>query len=361
MKKLFSKIFRRKQEPENSYAVFWVWFEQYQKAFYNVIKEEGNFEEDFFNHLAPELNRVKKGIWYLCGMYDSNTAELIFTADGDVKTIAFVEELVAAAPHIQGWHFTALKPEYGIEDCNINMNGLSFNDKTLFFYPNELPQYPDEIEINIVHKEYLEENSNDIANGAYIFLDHFLGEIQSAMIIDNLFFVSPDLAEKELIPIEKLKSYLIWREKEFVEKYENVMPDEEEVFSTYEGKMKNGSPYFGIMNSNLLNWEYKVSNPWFVVVKLEFDSEDGMPDNLFAKELNVFEENLIEMLMPQNGNLYIGRETNNGIREIYFACRDFRNISKVLYDVEKNYSLTKKLSYQIYKDKYWLTLKHYMV
>jgi hypothetical protein len=40
--------------------------------------------------------------------------------------------------------------------------------------------------------------------------------------IDNLKIISKEEAQKELIPVEKLKAYLTWRQKEFIEKYEGV-------------------------------------------------------------------------------------------------------------------------------------------
>jgi len=343
-----------------TYQNFWDWFQENEKTFFNVVEQGNSIPELFFNKLASKLDIIKEGIWYLSGMYDIETAEIIFTADSDLKTIAFVEELVAAAPDIKGWRITALKPEMDIDRYSIEMEGISFSNDTLFFYPNESTEYPDQIDITMVHKDYSDEKKNSIINGSYIFLDNYLGEITSATIIDNVCIESVDDAQKELIPIEKLKSYLIWREKEFIEKNDKVVPDVEEAFSVYEGKMNDGSYYIGTLNSNLLAWEYKASHPWFIVIKLEFDSENGLPDDAMAEKLNYFEDNLLELLTSKNGNLYLGRETNNGRREIYFACRDFRNASKVLYQTQKIHLLTEDFTYEIYKDKYWTTVKHYM-
>ena len=72
-----------------------------------------------------------------------------------------------------------------------------------------------------------EENKKQILNGTYIFLDNFLGEIDFLNNIDNLTTVSKKEAKKELVPIEKLKDFLTWRQKEFIEKYEGVRYDTE--------------------------------------------------------------------------------------------------------------------------------------
>ncbi len=119
-------------------------------------------------------------------MYDDNTVELVLTADGSVKNIVFVEELVNSAPNINGWEFTSLKPALDIQDVNIKMAGYEFNKSNINFYSQEIAEYPDEIDIIIVHDDLSEENKEQISNGVYIFLDNYLGELDFVNNIDNL-------------------------------------------------------------------------------------------------------------------------------------------------------------------------------
>jgi len=109
-------------------------------------------------------------------MLDDNTVELILTADGTIKNIVFVEELVKAAPIIPGWTFTSLKPPLDIKNVRIDMAGYTFDSDTLSFYPNEHRDYPDEIDITIVHSDYNENDKSSITNGTYIFLDNYILE-----------------------------------------------------------------------------------------------------------------------------------------------------------------------------------------
>ena len=209
-------IFKTKDEPIHSYTDFWNWFDKNAKTFHKVVKGQENIEKNFFNTLSPKLDELKDGFWFLTGMYDDNTAELVITADGTVKNIVFVEELIQAAPKIDGWKFTALKPALDINDVSIEMAGFKFNDENLYFYANDHFDYPDEIDITIVHNDCDEENKATITNGVYIFLDNFLGELDFAVNIDTLKVVGLDEAEKELIPIDKLKDYLKWRQKKII-------------------------------------------------------------------------------------------------------------------------------------------------
>ena len=128
----------------------------------------------------------------------------IFTADGAIKNIVFVAELVDAAPDVPGWKFTALKPPMTIDHVQIAMGDYMFDTHMLSFYSNDLVDYPDEIDITIVHKQYTESDKVSITNGVYIFLENFIGELNSIAGIDALQVIGAADAEKELVPIEKL-------------------------------------------------------------------------------------------------------------------------------------------------------------
>ena len=139
-------------------------------------------------------------------MPDDETVEMIITVDGDVKSIVFAEEVVAAAPTLKGWQFTALKPAIGF-DVSIGMDDYTFDKDNIFFINNEDEQYPDEIDLTLVHKDYSEDKERSIGNGCLIYLDNALGELNTAMLIDNI-SIGPSPEEKDkLIPISKLSEF----------------------------------------------------------------------------------------------------------------------------------------------------------
>jgi hypothetical protein len=96
-------IFKKKEKPIKSYEDFWDWFRENEKFFFGVVKGRGDVKRFFFDKLSVKLNELRPGFFYLVGMPGKNTVELILTADGIVKNIAFAEELVKAAPRIDGW------------------------------------------------------------------------------------------------------------------------------------------------------------------------------------------------------------------------------------------------------------------
>ncbi len=355
------KLFKTKEEQINNYNDFWNWFQKNEKDFFKVLKENGNIEKIFFNKLSPRLNELRDGYYFLTGMINDTTAELVLTAECHIKNMVFVEELVKAAPIIEGWKFTALKPALAIEDVTIKMAGYTFSKDQLSFYYTEEGDTPDKIDITLTHNDLNKENRDIITNGTFIFLDNFLGELNFATTIDNITVISKDKADKELIPIEKLKDFLLWREKEFVEKYNGTRHDtENDSYSMLEAQLENQKPLVAIINTALLSWDSKASHPWILAIEVKFlGDENGMPNDIILQKLGDLEEDIMTQLPDVDGYLNIGRETANSLRIIYFACKDFRKPSKVAEDLIGSYDDRFIISFEIYKDKYWQSFNRF--
>ncbi|WP_158825658.1 DUF695 domain-containing protein [Mucilaginibacter lacusdianchii] len=359
---LFKSLFTKKKGPFSTYSDFWAWFKENEKFFHKVVKSKGDIEAQFLNKLSPKLQEIRKDIFFLTGMLDENTVELILTADGVIQNIVFVEELVKAAPSIPGWKFTALKPP-SKDSFGLKMAGYEFNCDNLSFYVNDDSSYPDEINLIVVYHNYNEDDKASIGNGIYLFLDNYLGELEFATTIDNLTITGKNEATKELIPINKLKPYLVWREKEFVEKYDAIQHTiDNDRYSILEGTLKDGKPLIAVMNTDLLNWNAKASHPWIADIEIRYTSENqnGMPDKATSALLEKIEDKLMEDLKDYEGFLNIGRETADNTRNIYLACKDFRKPAKIIDDLQKAYQHELQITYNIFKDKYWQSFNRFM-
>ena len=355
-------LFGKKKEAVKSYEDFWNWFKKEEASFSKVVKEKGNVDKVFFSKLSPKLAELKEGFFFSTGMYDDTTVELVITADGSIKLIAFVEELINAAPKLAGWKFTALKPPLDIADVNIAMAGFEFNRNNLHFYENRLPAYPDEIDITVVHDDLTDDNREIIVNGTYIFLDNYIGELDFVTTIDNISIFSKNEATEALIPINKLKDFLTWREKEFVEKYDGLRYDtENDNYSGLEAKLENGNALIALINTDLLTWDCKASHPWILNIQIKYDGANynGMPDERIYALMSDIEKEITDELKDFDGYLNIGRQTADNKREIYFACREFRKPSKVLLKIQQKYGESIDLDYDIYKDKYWQSFNRF--
>ncbi|MFH6997322.1 DUF695 domain-containing protein [Flavobacterium sp. FlaQc-57] len=356
------KLFGKKDMPIESNNDFWDWFLKNEKEFFKVVQNGQNIHQEFFSKLSPKLDEIHEDIYFLTGMFDKQTAELILTPDGVIRNIYVIEELVKAAPVIEGWRFTALKPASDIKDLSFNYENFQFNSGNLKFYPNIHKSYPDEIDLTIVYDHFEEDKIAPITNGIYLFLDNYLGELHSVTLIDNLRVVGKNEISEELIPIEKLKDYLIWREKEFVEKYEGIRHDtENDSYAGFEANREDNGVLIAIINTDVLKWDKKASHPWILSVEVLFDGtkNNGMPDDKTYKMLGDIEDELMVDLRDRDGYLNIGRETTNNKRKVYFACKEFRKPPKVLDTIIKKYGQNLEISYEIYKDKYWQSFSHY--
>ncbi len=359
---VLKSIFSRKEEAINSYTDFWKWFVKNEKRFYKVVKNSGDIHKNFFDKLAPKLDEIKDGFWFMTGMYNDDTAELVLTADGVIKNIVFVEELVACAPKLHRWKITALKQPVDANAYGIEMDGIKFNETTMNFYSHDHEYMPDEIDITITHSDFSEENRSTINNGVLLALDNSLGELKTLTTIDYVDVEHPKDAKSDLIPIRKLKDFLIWREKEFVEKYDGIRYDAtNDNYSLLEATLKNGLPLVAMINSDLLKWDRKASHPWIAVMEITYNGAEnkGMPDKSKRPRLDKIEDEMLSQLPSFEGYLNIGRQTADSKRKIYFACVEFRKSSKRLYAIKEKYKHEIELDYYFYKDKYWQSFERF--
>jgi hypothetical protein len=357
------KIFQPKQKNKNYYTDFWAWFQKNEKVFHKVVKNRNNVELELFNKLSAQLDQLHKGFNFLAGMVEGETAELVFTADGNLKNIVFIEALVAAAPTIKGWRFTALKSPSNSSDIGIKISKYEFDKDTISFYSHEHSDHPDAIDITFVHQDYTEENATLIYNGTFIFIDNFLGELNFATVIDNIDLVAPQEAQEKLIPIEKLNDFLIWRQKEFIEKYDSIRHNtDEDEYAILEGVLENGNTVIITLNNELLRWDNKASHPWILRVEIPYDEEDnkGMPHQETYDFLNQLEDEIMASLPNKEGYLNIGRQTGDNLRTFFLACKEFRKPSLTCFKLQQKYLSKVTMDYTIYKDKYWLSFDRFV-
>ncbi len=364
--KLFKKLVMKQDvrkgiemDPE-MVSEFWEWFVQHEGHFFQAV-QAGDVEDGFFKTLAPRLAALHPGIYFLTGLHGPK-AELVLTPDGNIKNIVFAEEFVAQAPVLPNWIFTALKPATSIENASIQVGEFVFTKDNLHFYANEQPTYPDEIDLSILYDDYDAGADEIITSGIYIFLDNYLGELQSITLIDSVTVISTGEAQEELVPITRLQDFLTWRKTEFVEEYDsNYTAEDNHVFSVYKGEIKGGYPLVAYINTPLLEWQNKPSRPYIIRISLSYTSKytDGTPDEATLIALNMLEEALSEKLQDESTYLYVGQQTGDGVREIFFVSKEFRVCSKVIYEHLTSYTGSLGYSYDIYKDKYWQTFERY--
>lgn len=360
----FKKILGREDAPAGVEG-FWSWFLQQESAFFRTLKGKDNnrIHDKFIRRIMPRLQGLNPRFYCEAGMLDETMAELVITAEGDIKSFVWVEELMAAAPPLPNWKFTALKPAFG--SGSIRMNSLSFDSDNIQFFYREDPQYPDEINLILVHRDYGQADQEAITHGTLLFLDMFLGELNAATLIDHVEVGGAGPAGQQPVPMEKLRDFLAWKEKEFVEKYQGRRHDtEKDNYAALEGTDEDGFPSIAILNTDLLDWDARPSHPWMTVIGIDYEKTkglagNGMPDSRHLELMGRMEDELTELLPDATGYLNLGRETYKGKRTIFLACKEFRQASKIIADLLTRYQKDLAGSYEIYKDKYWRTMNKY--
>ena len=361
LKGLFGKS--DEAEGDRAYDDFWTWFLKQEKAFAQVLRDRDDVEDKFMKPVAARLKTVREGLYVLVGVMN-DVVDLTISADGNVKMIVFAEELVSAAPEIDGWRISALKPPEPMETLRLEMRDLVFDVHRISFYSNDTIGYPDLVDITIVHQDLNAENEPVIESGVYVFLEHLLGELEFVEAVDKLQVIGPAAAERERVSISKLKDFLAWRKEEFVEKYDSARYNTEtDGYAALNGRLPDGTPLIATVNDTLLEWDRKASHPWILRVSVAYNSSTGqnMPDKATYALLDNLEEDINAELKDEDGYLNVGRQTGGGVREVYFACRDFRKPSKVLDKLTGVYADRFKISYDLYRDKYWRSFERFRV
>ncbi len=158
----------------------------------------------------------------------------------------------------------------------------------------------------------------------------------------------------------KLEEFLIWKQKEFVEKYNDRWFDNQDNFTLMNGEDQEGLPAVALFNQSLLEWDGRMAYPWMTAIEVNFGpGNNGMPDTKTFTRIRLLEEELGTRLNPAAGCLNLGVETYKGIRTIYFACREFRESSKAVRRAIEKFAGTLTIDYSVYKDKYWRTMDKY--
>jgi hypothetical protein len=353
------KLFQKEKEVPGE--GFWTWFKGREEIFFRVLKSGNELEEKFLTPITKKLEAHQQGIYFLAGMDSEDQAELIFTADGSVPHIVLVEELVAEAPKFSNWKFTAHKQGMETEDMMIRMDEFEFHEGNIHFYEEDLPGMPDEVAITVVHDQWSDANQEEITRGIYIFLENYLGDLAMLTQLDDLQIGAPD-ASRTAIPVNKLKDYLTWREKEFVEKYDGTFADTaNSPYTLGEANLEDGSPVVAVFNSDLMNWDAKSSHPWMAHLELNYDgsTNNGLPLPDDFEILSAIEEKLNDLLKDSDGYLNVARETASNTRHVYIACKEFRKPSKTLHELSQSLPAGIEMSFAIYRDKYWRSLDRF--
>jgi len=357
-------IAQNNQPPINTYKDFWDWFKSNNNSLHkqvnnNFTNNNGSTQNSVINSKVGELNM---GLEVFAKMYDDKTAWLTFSANLDIRYMVFAEEIISSAPTIPGWKFSAHRTPFGPMNLfNLVIEGFNYNLDNMWFFPNNDSNYPDKIDITIVHEDYNEKNKSKIIDGASAFIDIYIGELNYISLIDKLTYTSKDNNQKNLLPLKKLKPYLTKKQKKLDKKYKGVRYDSTfDGFKSYDAISPNDEPMKVFFNPNVISWDQKASHPWIIEILLRFDGDkhNGLPDEKTIQLFDKIEDDITIKLNETDGYLKIGSITGLNMRAIHFVCIDFRKPSKLLHEIKNQNNSLIDIDFNVIKDKYWENLNY---
>ncbi len=341
---------------------FWKWVRSNKAALENVFgKGLGDKKQtNAVIEQSVKLLHESLGVYLEYKADNENQFHFILTANESAEGFFFVEQAIDCAPKWKNWSFKAFCPPVGTKLEMKVMKYLATEEK-LNFYANENPNFPDDINITILYDDYEEKGAEPIRLLIEKYLSFALGEYIYTTVIDRFTIIHTKDAKKELIPLNKLQSYLKWRQSEFIEKYETMWYGEtsnyyHEIIANYEDGKK---AMYAMLNTAAINWYDRASHPWLFIFQIQYDRTgvDGAePTNEQKKEFTAIHEDLKSVCRTEEGFVSIGKQimyNKENFLSLLFGCKDYRLAAQIGEMMKIKYGITLPIRYVVRKDKYW--------
>jgi hypothetical protein len=194
-----------------------------------------------------------------------------------------------------------------------------------------------------------------------MYVQNGIGELKAATLIDDMDFGPVPEDSSALIPVAKLDSYLLWREKEFVEKYQAGQIEKvPELFNVIEGQDEEGNIMIAIVNTAYEHWPYKPAYQWLLSVSMEYEAaESGLPNEKMLAAMQSEEEQVIKMLIGQSETIYVSSKTFKGARTACFYTRSYELPSQLMHAWADQHPNSVISGFFVEKDKYWRCLEEF--
>jgi hypothetical protein len=193
-----------------SISQFWTWFRTNEAKLW-AMPDGG---DPFWDTALTQLQRVNKGLRFEVSDPQDGRRDFVITAWGDARLFPLVEAMVAAAPGIRRWTFTALKPAMGF-DFTHHYEDVLYDPRTMWFLPLERPERPQELGLRIGVPSLRELDQDAAEFAVTVILETGLGERERAEAVHHVEVVRKpnDPAKDGYIELPDLPAYIAWRKR----------------------------------------------------------------------------------------------------------------------------------------------------
>ena len=175
--------FLRKTPAKPPEPTFWAWFEANEAMLFDFERDR----DPVFDRLAAALKKISTDLAFEFGPKEPDgRRELVISAGGMKSAFPAVEKLVAAAPPLARWRFTAFRPRRA-QLMTLEFGGLKVEPKDVdccFMTGGPL------LGIALFFHGYTEARRNEFGQVGFLMLDEALGEYDVAMKVGPIRFVA---------------------------------------------------------------------------------------------------------------------------------------------------------------------------
>ena len=172
-------------------------------------------EDPVYDEVLAKLHEVNDGLFLEFSTKDGES-KLIITAEGEKSLFGLVDDIVAAAPKVQGWSYFALKPKIGLSR-SITWEGHVIDCAEVVFEPLEDEKSGD-FGIRLLVPDLPKDKQESAHNGLLRVLDHALGERRFAEEIKFTEVEALDADADDYIPLSALDRFIDWRKEQYKKK-----------------------------------------------------------------------------------------------------------------------------------------------
>ena len=200
---------------ENSAIRFWQWFEAKNKAYLFLSEVTPDVKESLLDELREQLHRYHKKLYFETGIREDDVPELIITAEGKSDYFDDVEYLIARAPKIDNWKFTAFIQPQGV-NFRIHYGEVELVPEEIWFLPLAHADKPELTGIRVCLKNYeMISDKDGLISVIYKMLDTVIGEKSFALDIQfvDAGLLPDDPEEEGMFELWELPQYIAWKQK----------------------------------------------------------------------------------------------------------------------------------------------------
>lgn len=159
---------------------FWSLLDSRRDELDSLTQPQSEFRELLLQH----VRRIDPILFFEVAPDPSEPREIVFTVGGRAALVPLVEELVAAAPEIPGWQFTALKPAFGFAFTTTH-HGTRFEPQAMWFLDLEDAPNPQQISIRVGLPNFTSTTPTQALEAVGIVLQKALGERSFALDVSH--------------------------------------------------------------------------------------------------------------------------------------------------------------------------------